>query len=487
MIKTIADQYLAQNAGRRYPFRDDTELPDWLTDAGVLDFRCTLFDAPAGTVPEARLTGIERIAGGIVRFTAALFSCGIQVDELKFDVPSDIAGRYPYTSYATGLRSNGAITVTTSAIPPESDIPSAHSYVQDGLVAMWDGIENVGWGTHDSSATTWKDLVGNRMLSIGSNSFGDDCFLATAPVGASSSERIDLYTGTLELVCEANPTSNSVFVRLGGYSNQYAIGMYYVKTTGKIGVGNPLKSSPFNVSTDRYCAYSYDGSNSNAYVNGLPSLISDGGNRAYGTICIGGAGGRTGSLNGKVFCTRVYSRVLSDSEIAANYAVDVQRFYESATTAETQVVTVDIPFAATTVVCDSLKVMSLQSTHDAADARDESDPAGRNPVAALTGEIVLAEGRNTEPYLDGNHVRLDIFKGAGLGENCQAVGSGQRCDNVLFTINGERPGSDGDIRIVGEDGITVTPDQGAHALTIKMDTVARDRMTTECASECSGG
>ena len=38
---------------------------------------------------------------------------------------------------------------------------SAKSYVQDGLVAMWDGIENAGWGTHDANATTWVDLTGN--------------------------------------------------------------------------------------------------------------------------------------------------------------------------------------------------------------------------------------------------------------------------------------------------------------------------------------
>lgn len=36
---------------------------------------------------------------------------------------------------------------------------TAKDYVQDGLVAMWDGIENAGWGVHDSNATVWKDLV----------------------------------------------------------------------------------------------------------------------------------------------------------------------------------------------------------------------------------------------------------------------------------------------------------------------------------------
>ena len=35
------------------------------------------------------------------------------------------------------------------------------SYVQDGLISQWDGIDNAGTGTHDPNVTTWKELVGN--------------------------------------------------------------------------------------------------------------------------------------------------------------------------------------------------------------------------------------------------------------------------------------------------------------------------------------
>lgn len=40
--------------------------------------------------------------------------------------------------------------------------PTARDYVQDGLIAMWDGLENAGWGAHDSTAATWVDLTGNE-------------------------------------------------------------------------------------------------------------------------------------------------------------------------------------------------------------------------------------------------------------------------------------------------------------------------------------
>ena len=35
---------------------------------------------------------------------------------------------------------------------------SAKSYVKDGLIAMWDGIENSGFKSHSPSATVWRNL-----------------------------------------------------------------------------------------------------------------------------------------------------------------------------------------------------------------------------------------------------------------------------------------------------------------------------------------
>ena len=38
---------------------------------------------------------------------------------------------------------------------------TAYSYVQKGLKASYDGIDNAGTGTHDATVRTWKDLTGN--------------------------------------------------------------------------------------------------------------------------------------------------------------------------------------------------------------------------------------------------------------------------------------------------------------------------------------
>lgn len=278
MIKTLADQYLAQNAGRRYPLADDAGYDDIPNDTAILDFRCTVRGVQAGTTPRAWITDVEGVTvdgKAHTRVTVTVDRPGTP-DVLDFYIPGDIATGAPYTASAadSATGAEGALTVSASVL----------------------------------------------LLSHG--------------------------------------------------------------------------------------------------VKG-------------------------------------------------------------------------VPLAWTTVVCDSLKVHSVQSAQAAVDARDaDYDPAGRDVTAKLSGEIALAEGRNAEPYLDGNRLRLDVFKGGGLGERCQsavAVEGGQTCDTVLFTINGERPGSDGELRIVGDGGVTVTPDPENHAVEIRMDDTAAGRAAIGCAPACSEG
>ena len=47
-------------------------------------------------------------------------------------------------------------------------LPSVNDYVQSGLIACYDGLENAGVGVHQASPSTWKDLVGNRDITLGS-------------------------------------------------------------------------------------------------------------------------------------------------------------------------------------------------------------------------------------------------------------------------------------------------------------------------------
>lgn len=50
---------------------------------------------------------------------------------------------------------------------------TAKDYIQDGLIHMWDGIENVGWGKHDNNSAVWKDLIGGRDFVKVNGAFAD--------------------------------------------------------------------------------------------------------------------------------------------------------------------------------------------------------------------------------------------------------------------------------------------------------------------------
>ena len=81
---------------------------------------------------------------------------------------------FKYWTGDTDIISSGSIYDATVTVTPTDPCmlvavfkaPKASSflYVQDGLVAGYDGIDNAGTGTHDSSATTWKNLAGDALL-----------------------------------------------------------------------------------------------------------------------------------------------------------------------------------------------------------------------------------------------------------------------------------------------------------------------------------
>ena len=487
MITTLADQYLAQNAGRRYPFKDDTELPDWLPDSGVLDFRCTLYGVGAGTAPEARLVNVAHTGDGDVRFTVDLSAGGVVVDTIRFLVPSDMSGE-PYTAYASGDRSTGSLTVTAAAIPPSTEAPPYDSEVEylESTGAQWidTGVP------YDSSvacecvmAKTSNTISGSYIFGILWASGASSTVRRWAVVyNGNANKLLPQYATTMNV---ANPTllQNGVIYKLQANSTTFAVDNTFVNVT----------STTFDPTTDVsiyiFARHTYAPQLDPNPVTGKQAFrlysfkVTKGGMlvRDFQPVRFTNEHGQS---EGAMY-DRVSGQLFRNANTAAG-AAPFRYGNDVAPAPGAGEYPVDIPLAATTVVCDSLKVMSLQSAQGANDARDDDDPATRTVTTAVSGDIEIAEGRNTEPYLDGNRLRLDIVKGGGLGERCQsAVMGGQRCDTVLFTINGERPGSDGELRIAGDDGITVTPIPDEHAIEIRMDEAAAGRMTDGCAPACS--
>ena len=59
---------------------------------------------------------------------------------------------------------NGNANILQSSYNDNS--ASARDYVQDGLVVMYDGIENAGYCAHSFESSAWKDLAGRYDLVV---------------------------------------------------------------------------------------------------------------------------------------------------------------------------------------------------------------------------------------------------------------------------------------------------------------------------------
>ena len=207
---------------------------------------------------------------------------------------------------------------------------TARDYVQDGLNFLWDGIENAGWGTHDSTATTWRNLIRDAdHLTLQNGARFDDNSLVSAPrdsVTALLPYRLSYVSIEACVFRDASRNSSSL-VCFGNDADDNR--MLTVEPDG----------GQFYNGTQIYGAFSgvYKGTwtavytpTAIPYVNGVQ--IS-GSTRTNSWSTRSGTFGLSGSSNysrynlvGNYYCVRIYSRALSAAEVAANYAVDRARF-----------------------------------------------------------------------------------------------------------------------------------------------------------------
>ena len=76
-----------------------------------------------------------------------------------------------------------AATVTTAA---KASPFSTSAYVQDGLVACWDGIGNAGAGVHADNVAVWKDVIGGYEFVLTNVTVGANCMTFAATTSSSS-------------------------------------------------------------------------------------------------------------------------------------------------------------------------------------------------------------------------------------------------------------------------------------------------------------
>ena len=223
---------------------------------------------------------------------------------------------------------------------------SAKSYIQDGLVAMWDGIENAGWGVHDASLGKILDLSGNgHDITMPSTwSLGDNyiyCNSRNVNFNITSSELSNIIANgmTAELVIkdigqEANfgwSAYGGIGVSFKASTNTVLISLAFNNSGGGVGNNGTIYSNFAAASKYNHaiaCSAAIGGPcvvyNSGERINYKSDLGAMRGD-AYNIIqCFHSWGSTT--KESLFYSVRFYSRALTAEEIAANYAVDKARF-----------------------------------------------------------------------------------------------------------------------------------------------------------------
>ena len=234
---------------------------------------------------------------------------------------------------------------------------TALSYVQDGLVALYDGIENAGVGQHSNDATTWVDLTGNGGDGVCASqnfSWGSDGWSVSAscyPVTVSSyniSQTLATGKFTLQFSCTPAAPGNTdgrqcFFGQYAGDQGDASVEqtkanklrLYHYKI-GSIGTYDWQSAGTDYIGVGKFFSVAY------AAATDSTALFVDGSKRETSSAkfttshtnvvsIIGGDRSRPAfAFRGNYNAFRLYNRVLTDKENALNAAIDAMRFNNGA-------------------------------------------------------------------------------------------------------------------------------------------------------------
>ena len=233
--------------------------------------------------------------------------------------------------------------------------PTAKDYVQSGLVAMYDGIENAGWGTHDATQNGWVNLVDGSMPFVFSQSadtyFGNNYLHRSDTSGAllPNFPIIKANTTTELLLNVSADNASTANARFMGATtaNRFELDCY------SVGVGSAprmyWRRTGQTSYTTTYCRFqrtsawglwalvmSVDSSGVMTIEDAITGALWTSGTNTidlayYADIpAVIGCWAQANNVFSQMICNihRIarYNKALTASEIAANYAIDKARF-----------------------------------------------------------------------------------------------------------------------------------------------------------------
>lgn len=251
-------------------------------------------------------------------------------------------------AFATPVKSDEAAK-GLGYIDEEDWNPTAADYIQDGLVAMWDGIENAGYGEFAPDATKWIDLVSGVPLvpvTASRMSVGPS-YINVANTGM----RVDLpgisdifasHNFSFQVVLRSNSDSTvttTAFCSAGGSRPGFtgansASGLAKFGTlnagawdTGmNAGYGSIVSASyvAMPISNDGTRVLLYKDSKRVGGIEREPDKFPLSSNRL--SIGISAFNPQLTAVDMDYFSVRIYNRALTPEEIRYNYLIDKMRF-----------------------------------------------------------------------------------------------------------------------------------------------------------------
>jgi len=207
------------------------------------------------------------------------------------------------------------------------------SYVQDGLIAQFDAVDNEGTGTHNPAAATWCDLAGSASVTLSGNAKWIDRAMDS---GASNQDALNMpafYYDSVFTELAVNIISHAgagtyprLFYHTGG-DNWYSV--YHQGNDDQMCffMGQQSTSRPGFNFRDGTLSLGSDRTNIRVYVNGT-SASSSGSFKVNHVLCPAKTWNldRYGQVPSHFRSIRHYNRALTVAEIAHNRQIDVQRF-----------------------------------------------------------------------------------------------------------------------------------------------------------------
>ena len=240
-----------------------------------------------------------------------------------------------------------------NAMMMEKRKPTARDCVQSGLVAMWDGIENAGWGVHSPAPVQWVDLTANgyNMTLNSGITITDDSISADGRWIAYYTAARIAFTA-MSVCLRLRDSARSIMVSLPANVSNYVYFQFNPDVSLRLGIGQRGRdiNDYTGIDTDasllgkRVSVHSNYGSRVSStrfgpyecYMNGVAQTIRTGSSYPYNNAgAYFGVGTRLSSTGipsagynyGADVCRiALYSRALTAEEIARNYAIDKARF-----------------------------------------------------------------------------------------------------------------------------------------------------------------